>query len=194
MDLWSHILVVICAALLFSALQVVAMSLALKRKREERAILELKRQEVSSEHDIDTAPGVYDSDSQASANTVEPAKADEVSESFRLLLQSDREEFGRSQAADILSKLKYNEGLTLSDADRRLIAIGVYDSFDDVIRKLYDILPDIKKADIDTCMLSYLGCDNDVIAEIECVSSGAIRQRKSRLARRIPSEIYNLMV
>lgn len=192
MDLWSHILVVICAVLLFSALQVVSLSLALKRKREERAILEMKRQEMLSEHTIGSAAGV--SKPSGVENTVEPVKCDDVCESFRQLLMSDREEFGKLPSSDILSKLKLREGQSLGEADRRAITIGIYDSFDDVIRKLYDILPDIKKADIDTCMLSYLGCDNDVIAEIECVSAGAIRQRKSRLARRIPSDIYNLMV
>ena len=95
MDLWSHILIVICAVLLFSALQVVALSLSLKRKREERAKLEMKRLDESSQHSSDRVSDVPDApettdESDTLEGSEQTAGLNDVSESFRLLLQSDR--------------------------------------------------------------------------------------------------------
>lgn len=192
MDTWGHVLMIIVGALLFSALQVVSLWLSLKRRREEKAILEMKRRDSL----IPSVP-VPEGDAPVPPYSIVSESSSEPepeNESFSSLLQAGKDDFRHSQAAELLAKLKFMQEKYIPECDRRTVVVEISSSFDGVIRALYDTVPDIRRADINTCMLSYLGCDNDVIAAVECVSPAAIRQRKSRLARRIPEEIYSVLV
>lgn len=180
MNVLSHILTIIIGLLLICILQVLSLWLSLKRRKEERAILEMRRLEDS--HTPEERESMLQPETVVQKN------------SFEQELRSGSEEFRSSQAYELLSKLKFMPENTLPESERRTIVVEVSNSFDGVIRELYDAVPDIRRADINTCMLSFLDCDNDVIAAIECVSPAAIRQRKSRLSKRMPPEMFDLIM
>lgn len=192
MGIGNEIAIIICGVLLVSVLQVLVIWLSIRRKREARILMGkldevLRFQKEFKQNNVEilrlrTGEAGEDKDDTRQ----------EMMDLYRQKLMLCKAEFQKSDASDMLSALKYKPSDFIPESDRRLIVDTISKSFVEIIQELYIEVPDIKTADIDTCILSYLGCDNEMIGSIECVSAAAIRQRKSRLVKRAPEDLCGL--
>lgn len=192
MGIGNEIAIIICGVLLVSVLQVLVIWLSIRRKREARILMGkldevLRFQKEFKQNNVEILRLRTGEAGEDNADTRQ-----EMMDLYRQKLMLCKAEFQKSTASDMLSALKYNPSDFIPETDRRLIVETISKSFVEIIQELYIEVPDIKTADIDTCILSYLGCDNEMIGAIECVSAAAIRQRKSRLVKRAPEDLCGL--
>ena len=194
MGIGNQIVIIIAGVLLVSLLQVALLWVSLKRKRDERILFEkleelLRLQKEFKQNNVEIL--------KLRVNDItggEPDTRQSIIELYQKKLMLCKAEFNKSEACDILSDIRFNNAKTLSETERKTILDSISKSFVEIIQDMYIEIPDIKSTDIDTCILSYLGCDNDAISQIECVSAAAIRQRKSRLAKKAPEDLFELFV
>lgn len=196
MGIGNELVAILCGILLVSLVQVVTLYLSLKRKREEMALInrleELMRlQNELKQNNVEILRlRVEDDRDEASSSEIR----NEIIELYKKKLLLCKADFGKTRAFGLLSQIRFTPDMQCSENDRKMLLEAISKSFVEIIQDLYVEIPDVKTTDINTCILSYLGCDNEAIANIECVSSAAIRQRKSRLGKKAPADVLELFV
>ncbi len=131
-------------------------------------------------------------------------------ELFQLKDNSDSSEDKKHNA--LISKLQLSKDLFATLPPYQLIAQAnlernaediskerqkeLYDSliahFSDICNNLKDTYPALSSEDIMLCLMTYVGINKDVISVLIKSSDDALRQRKSRLKKKIPTELFDL--
>ncbi len=131
--------------------------------------------------------------SQLKDNAIPSENEDKKEDAIISKLQLSKELFATLPAHRLIAQANLERNTEdISKEMQKELYDGLIAQFSDVCNNLKDAYPALSSEDMMLCIMTYVGLNKDVISVLLKSSDDALRQRKSRLKKKIPSGLFDL--